>query len=162
TRRLLERLAEQNVQYAEIIIAAGVTLWKGQEFGPIFEAIVAAAEGAPVRTRWIFDAVRQFGVEQAMQVAAGAAARQGPGVVAFGIGGSEMRGPAEWFTEVFAFAKRAGLHLVAHAGEGTSPASIRAAVDLGVERIGHGISAIEDERLLRELRERDIPLEVCV
>src|SRR5512140_693809 len=44
TRRLLERLAAQNVRYAEIIIAAGVVLWKGQEFAPIFDAVAAAAE----------------------------------------------------------------------------------------------------------------------
>jgi aminodeoxyfutalosine deaminase len=162
TRRLLERLASQNVRYAEIIVAAGVVLWKEQEFGPIFDAIAAAAAESPVETRWIFDAVRQFGVEQARIIAEWAAERQDRGVVAFGIGGSETRGPAEWFGDVFAFAKREGLHLVAHAGEGTSPQSIRAALEIGAERIGHGISAVEDEALMRCLRERDIPVEVCV
>jgi len=162
TRRLLEQLADQNVQYAEIIIAAGVVLWKGQEFGPIFDAVSAAAETSPVRVRWILDAVRQFGVEQAMQVAELAAARRNRGVVAFGIGGSEERGPAEWFAAVFDFARSAGLHLTAHAGEGTSPGSVWAALELGAERIGHGISAIEDPALLRHLRVRNIPLEICI
>jgi len=162
TRRLLERLAAQNVRYAEIIIAAGVVLWKEQDFAPIFDAIVEAAAESPVETRWIFDAIRQFGVEPARQVAEWAAERQDRGVVAFGIGGSEARGPAEWFQDVFAFAKREGLHLVAHAGEGTSPQSIWAALDVGAERIGHGISAIDDPALMRHLGERDIPLEICI
>src|SRR5215471_7904682 len=89
TRRLLERLAAQNVRYAEITLAAGVVLWKGEEFGPIFEAVRRAACGSPVEVRWILDAVRQFGVEQAMCVAELAAERIADGVVAYGIGGSE-------------------------------------------------------------------------
>ncbi|MGO9231412.1 MAG: adenosine deaminase [Bryobacteraceae bacterium] len=162
TRRLLERLAAQNVRYAEIIIAAGVVLWKKQEFGPIFDAIDDAAHGSPVKVRWILDAVRQFGVEPAMEVAQLAAARQDRGVVAIGIGGSEERGPAEWFQDVFAFAKSAGLHLTAHAGEGTSPESVWEALALGAERIGHGIAAVRDPGLLRHLRDRDIPLEISI
>src|SRR5438270_8994627 len=51
TRRLLESLAAQNVTYAEITVAAGVVLWKGQEFAPIFDAIHAAAADSPVETR---------------------------------------------------------------------------------------------------------------
>lgn len=162
TRRLLERLAAQNVRYAEIILAAGVVLWKGQEFAPIFDSVREAAQGSPVEVRWIFDAVRQFGIEPAMQVAKWAAERVADGVVALGIGGSEERGPAEWFSGVFGFARSAGLRLVAHAGEGTSPASVWAALALGAERIGHGISSIDDPGLVRHLREHDTPLEVCI
>ncbi|HUK17522.1 MAG TPA: adenosine deaminase [Bryobacteraceae bacterium] len=161
-RRLLERLASQNVRYVEIIVAAGVVLWKEQEFEPIFQAIAAAAAESPVEVRWILDAVRQFGVEQAMQVAHLAAERRERGVVAFGIGGSEERGPAEWFTGVFAFAKSAGLRLTAHAGESMGPESVWAALGLGAERIGHGIAAARDPALLRHLRERDIPLEISI
>ena len=162
TRRLLERLEAENVRYAEIMLAAGVILWKGQDFEPVFEAVREAALGSRVQVRWILDAVRQFGAEQAMQVAEWAAERTGRGVAAFGIGGSEERGPAEWFTEVFAFARSAGLRLTAHAGETGDPESIRAALRLGVERIGHGIAAAGDPELMRELRERDIPLEISI
>jgi len=162
TRRLLERLAAQNVKYAEIIVAAGVVLWKEQQFAPIFDAVHAAAEGSPVRVRWILDAVRQFGAEQAMQVAELAVERREQGVVALGIGGSEERGPAVWFKDAYAYAKDAGLHLHAHAGESMGPESIWDALALGAERIGHGITAIRDPRLLDRLRERDIPLEICI
>jgi hypothetical protein len=51
TRRLLERLAAQNVRYAEIIVSAGVVLWKGQEFAPIFDAIHDAAADSPVEVQ---------------------------------------------------------------------------------------------------------------
>jgi len=162
TRRLLERLAAEYVRYAEIILAAGVVLWKGQEFAPIFDAIREAAAGSPVEVRWILDAVRQFSVEQAQQVAELAAERMDRGVVALGMGGSEERGQTEWFTEVFAFAKNAGLRLVAHAGESTGPESVWAALKLGAERIGHGIAAARDAELMRQLREQDIPLEICL
>ncbi len=162
TRRLLERLEAENVRYAEITIAAGVVLWKEQQFAPIFDAIRDAARASPVDVRFLLDAVRQFGAAHAQTVAELAAERVGKGVVAFGIGGSEERGPAEWFRETFAFAKKAGLRLTAHAGEAAGPESVWAALAIGAERIGHGIAAARDEALMRELRERNIPLEVCV
>ncbi len=162
TRRLLETLAAQNIRYAEITLAAGVVLWKEQDFAPVFDAICDAATGSAVEVRWILDAVRQFGVEPAMTVARWAAERIDRGVVAFGIGGSEERGPALLFRDVFAFARSAGLRLVAHAGEGTTPQSIRDALAIGAERIGHGIAAIHDPALMEHLRARDIPLEISI
>ena len=162
TRRLLQRLEQQDVRYAEIIIAAGVVLWKDQEFGPIFDAVREAATESTVEVQWILDAVRQFGAGHVRRVAELAAERVDRGVVAFGIGGSEERGPAEWFGDAFAFAKSAGLRLTAHAGESMGPESIWAALRLGAERIGHGIAAAQNPDLMRHLRERDIPLEICV
>ena len=162
TRALLARLAAEQIRYAEINLSAGVVLWKEQEFAPIYTAVRQAATESPVEVHWILDAIRHFGAEHAMQVAELAAERVNDGVVAFGIGGDEKRGPAAWFGEVFDFAKSAGLRLTPHAGEIVGPESVWAALELGADRIGHGIRAIDDPALLRHLRDRDIPLEVSI
>lgn len=162
TRRLLERLARQNVRYAEITLSAGVILWRKQNFAPIYDAVRDTAAESGVAVHWILDAVRHFGPEHAMQVAQLAAERVNDGVVAFGIGGDEARGPAEWFRDVFALARAQGLRLTAHAGETCGPQSVWEAIDIGAERIGHGIASAGDPALLRELRDRAIPLEICL
>ena len=96
------------------------------------------------------------------RVAEFAASRVDDGVVAFGIGGDEARGPARLFQETFRNASAHGLRLTAHGGETTGPESIWEALEMGAERIGHGIRAIDDPVLVRHLRDHDIPLEVCL
>jgi len=162
TRRLLERLADQDVTYAELTLSAGVVLWKKQDLAAVYDAVWKESQRSCVRTRWILDAIRHFGPEHGREVARFAVARRDDGVIAYGIGGDEARGPAEWFRDVFAFARDSGLHLVCHAGETVGPESIWAALAIGAERIGHGISAAQDPALMARLRELDIPLEVCV
>jgi len=161
-RNALASLARQNVRYAEITLSAGVVLWKKQDFAPIYEAVRREAAGSPVAVRWNLDAIRHFGAEHAMQVAELAAERVSDGVVSFGIGGDEVRGPAEWFAEVYEFAKAGGLRLTAHAGETAGPESVWGALRLGAERIGHGIRAVDDPGLVRHLRDQNIPLEICI
>lgn len=162
TRRLLERLAGQNVTYAEITLSAGMILWRGLDLAAIYDAIWSETRNSSLRAFWILDAVRQFGAEPARPVAEFAVARRDKGVIAFGLGGYEERGPAEWFREVFQFAKDGGLHLVCHAGETAGPESIWAALEIGAQRIGHGITAAVDPALLEALRVRSIPLEICI
>ena len=166
TTRLMEWLKTQNIKYAEVIFSAGVVLWKKQSVEAVFDAISAAAAEAEtrpgVRVRWIMDAIRHFGVEHAREVLGWAIRYRERGVVAFGIGGDEKRGPAELFTNVYREAREAGLRLTAHAGEAVGPESIRKAVELlGAERIGHGLTAIQDPSVMALLGERRIPLEVC-
>jgi aminodeoxyfutalosine deaminase len=160
--RMARSLEAQNVRYAEVIFSAGVILWKQQEVAPIFAAVREAVAGSPVQVRWIFDAIRHFGPEHVMQVAEVAVALAGDGVAAFGIGGDEARGPAEWFGEIYAFAHRGGLRLTAHAGEAAGPDSVWKALEIGAERIGHGIRSIEDPVLVRHLADRGIPLEISI
>jgi aminodeoxyfutalosine deaminase len=161
-RRMAETLVRENVRYAEVIFSVGVVLWKKQEVTPIFQAIRQAVADAGVEVRWIVDAIRHFGPEHVMRVAEEAAALAGEGVVAFGIGGDEARGPAEWFGEIYTFARAKGLRLTAHAGEAAGPESVWKALEIGAERIGHGIRSIEDPVLVRHLADRRIPLEVCI
>ena len=161
-RRLLEDLARQNVSYTEITLSAGVVLWKKQDFAPIYDAVQREAMRQRVEVQWNLDAVRHFGAKHAMQVAELAAERVGQGVVSFGIGGDEERGPAAWFGEAYSFARAHGLRLTAHAGETAGPESVWEALRLGAERIGHGIRAVEDAALVCHLAGHDIPLEICI
>ena len=162
TRRLLERLHQQNVLYAEITLSAGVILWRKQNLAEVYRAIREEAAKSPVQVYWIFDAIRQFGVEQAQTVADRAVEYENDGVVAYGIGGDEEKGPANWFHDVFAFTKRNGLRAVPHAGETVGPKSVWDALNLGADRIGHGITSVRDEALMRHLRDANIPLEICI
>src|SRR5262249_19294231 len=121
TARLMEWLAEQNVRYAEVTLAVGVLLWKKQSVEAVFETICRAASETEhrsgVRVNWIFDGIRQFGVDHVHAVLGWAKQYQDRGVVAFGIGGDEIRGPAELFQDIYREARDAGLHVTAHAGE---------------------------------------------
>jgi adenosine deaminase/aminodeoxyfutalosine deaminase len=161
-RRLFERLATEGVVYAEVTLSAGMMLWKGHEFAPIYEALQREACSAPLKVFWILDATRQFGAEAAKPVFELAAERLNDGVVAIGIGGHESGGPALWFKDLYREACDRGLRLTAHAGETTDAQSIWDALEIGAERIGHGIRAIDDPKLMEHLRDRDIPLEISI
>ncbi|MBI3934690.1 MAG: adenosine deaminase [Acidobacteria bacterium] len=167
TYRVLRRMARQNMRYAEIILSAGVMLWKGQDIITMFTGVDAGVRKAQqefgIRVQWIFDAVRQFPVEQAWTVARAAAKLRSRGVIGIGIGGDEAAGPAQRFREVFDFARKEGLRLVAHAGETVGPESIWSALnDLGAERIGHCLSAAQDPELLEHIASNQIPVEICL
>jgi len=162
TRHLLESLASQGVTYAEITLSAGVVLWKQQDLAAVYDTVWRESQRSSVRTFWILDAIRQFGAEKGMDVAKFAVSRRDEGTVAYGIGGDEVRGPAHWFRDVFAYARDGGLHLVCHAGETAGPESVLGALAIGAERIGHGIAAAQDPALMAQLRDDNVPLEVCI
>ena len=171
---MIRTLAAQGCVHAEVYISWGILL----RFKPqlAIEAVMDAVEAARLRAErefgvsvlWIIDAVRHFGLEEAAAVFQLAARLKDkyPSIVGIGIGGDEERGPAGPFRELYAEAKAAGLHLLAHAGESTGPvngpASIWAALNIGAERIGHGLQAQHDADLLRVLAERQIPIELNV
>src|ERR1700722_6776286 len=162
TRYLLDSLAAQEVTYAEVTLSAGVVLWKQQDLAAVYDAVWRESQRSSVQTFWILDAIRQFGAEKGMEVAEFAVSRRDQGAIAYGIGGDEVRGPAHWFRDVFAYARDNGLRLVCHAGETAGPESVWGALAIGAERIGHGISAVKDPALMAQLRADNVPLEVCI
>jgi adenosine deaminase len=84
------------------------------------------------------------------------------GVVGFGLSNDERRGMARDFDRAFAIAREGGLLAAPHGGELTGPASVRDCLDdLRAARVGHGVRAAEDPRVLRKLAERGVTCEVC-
>lgn len=160
-----EELLTQNVVYTEFTLSVGIMLLRGQDPQRNFEALLEATipfEQRGLRANWIFDAVRQFGPEAAMDVVEWAHKCQSKRIVAFGIGGDELSIPTKAFQRVYERAGEYGMHRLIHAGEIGGPENIREAVEiLGAERIGHGIGAIHDEPLMEMLKDRGITLEVC-
>ncbi len=169
TWRMAQRLAQQGVVHAEVYVSVGVVYyWRRCEFEPLFLGMERARARAEselgLSLYWIFDAVRHFGPEEAARVFRKAAdlRTQFPSIVGIGIGGDERRTGAEPFRDLYAKARDAGLRLTAHAGETVGPEGIWGALNIGAERLGHALSAIQDPELMGVLAERQIPLEICV
>jgi aminodeoxyfutalosine deaminase len=166
TYRLMQKLKQQGVVHAEVYVSVGVVRWRGQEFGPLFEGMERGRERGQrdfgVSLLWIFDAVRHFGPEAAAEVFDLAAKLRERNVIGIGIGGDELRGPAEWFRDLYKKAADEGLRLTAHAGETGTPESVWAALNIGAERIGHGLAIAQDPDLAEVLAEKQIPVEICL
>lgn len=166
TYRLMQKLRQQNVMHAEVYVSVGVIRWRGQDFAPIFEGLERGRERGlkdfGVSLLWIFDAVRHFGVEPAAEVFDLAAGLLDRNVAGIGIGGDERRGPAEWFQSLYKKAAEQGLRLTAHAGETAGPEAVWGALNIGAERIGHGLAIARDPELQEVLAHKQVAVEVCV
>ena len=167
TYRMMQKLHAQNVLHAEVYVSVGVVQWRGQEFAPLFEGLERGRQRGE----------RDFGMSLLLDLRRGPPLRrrrsatrggrshslQGQKCVGIGIGGDERRAAPEQFREVYEHAAQQGLRLTVHAGETVGPESIWGALrELKAERIGHGLHAIEDPKLVRYLAEKQIPVEVCI
>lgn len=167
TRAVLEESAASGVVYSETFLSPDFC--GGRDVGAWREYLHAIREGAEmaerdhgITLRGIITCIRHFGPDKARETARCAAETAGDWIVGFGIAGDEKVGKPADYAWSFDMAREAGLRLTAHAGEWGGPDSVRDAVrDLAVERIGHGVRAIEDLALVDELAETGIVLECC-
>ncbi|MBL8995408.1 MAG: adenosine deaminase, partial [Spirochaetia bacterium] len=164
---LRKYIKDNNIVYAEIFLAISKFVQKGFRYEDMVEILsnrireFERKEGNKVRL--IIDVGRTFGPKSAQENLERVLAHPQEMVLGIGLGGDEKTGAAPKFIKTFKQAIKNGLHVVAHAGEDVGPKSIWDAVKkLGAERIGHGLAAIEDPKLMQYLQSKKIPVEVCL
>jgi len=167
TGTVLQESAASGVIYCETFLSPDfcggrdLAAWRDY-LAAIAEAAAAAERAHGIILRGIVTPIRHFGPDVARETALCAAETAGDFIVGFGLAGDEKKWQPIDFKWSFDMAREAGLRLTCHAGEWGGPESVRAAWrDLGVERIGHGVRAIEDARLVDELAAAGVVLECC-
>lgn len=176
TKDYLSKNAAEGGVYAELIVSpmhmatevnpkTGKAELSAPRYAAMLEAMSSAAEevkeSTGLETRFVATGVRNLGAENVTEVAKFVRDNPHPMVTGFGIAGNERAGKFDDFAEALSIAKSAGLKLALHAGEICGPESIRDAVRLGASRVGHGVSAVQDPALMKELAEKNVMVEVC-
>jgi adenosine deaminase len=164
---LAEDLAQEGVWYVEVRFCPTLFTTRGL---PLEEAVAAPLRGLRraearfgIRTAVILCALRHLDAHHSCTVAELALAFRDAGVVGFDLAGPEHGHPVAPHAAAFERVAREGLAITVHAGEAFGPPSIRQALVEGrAHRIGHGVRLIDDPRWLAYVRDRRIPVEICL
>ena len=169
TEEALERIAyelcvdsaAENIDYLEVRWAPRLHLRRGLTVEQVIRAVLSGLESGPIEAFAIVCAMRQHATEDNIELARLAGAFVGRGVVGFDLAGDEVRFPAARQRPAFDAARAAGLHLTCHAGEAGEPSNVEEALDLGVERIAHGVIGARDPRIVERVRSEGVVLDMC-
>jgi adenosine deaminase len=159
--------AEDNIKYLELrfnpLAQARVQGFPLDEVTSwICGAVAKAQRDHDVRVNLILSIRRDVGLDVAAEIADLAVAHLRDGVVGLDLTGDEIGYSADRFADVFRRARQQGLNVTVHAGEAGGADNVRQAIEqLGAQRIGHGIRAIENSQVVHLIQERGIVLEVC-
>lgn len=160
-------LVENGIVYSEVFFAPTAFLKKGFSYPKMIEIFSKRIEEIKAKDnitiKLLMDVSRTFGCENAMNNLNLLKQYPCKHIIGIGLGGAESKGPAKEYTAVYEQAIKDGFKVVAHAGEDVGPESIWDAINfLKVQRIGHGITAIQDNNLMEESVKTKIPYEVCI
>lgn len=160
-------LINNNIVYTEAFFAPTAFLKKGFDYKKmidIFSKNIKKIKGKDkITIKLLMDVSRTFGAENAMNNYNLLLQHPCEDIIGIGLGGAESKGAARDYKEVYEKAIRNGHKVTAHAGEDVGAASIWEAIDiLHCTRIGHGVSAREDTKLIQTLKERQVGVECCV
>jgi aminodeoxyfutalosine deaminase len=172
-------MMNQNIRYREMYISIyqHLHIWKKNlhlhdVFDGLFMGCQKARDDFDVEMQWIFGIPRNrhfsghnpriFDPTIATNVLDDALQGREYGVIGIGLGGNESDAPPDPFRNVFQQAKQMGLRSIPHAGETDGANSVWGAIkELQADRICHGVRSIEDMNVVKELVERQVPLDIC-
>lgn len=160
-------LVKNGISYAEVFFAPTAFLklgFKYEEMVKVFDEKIAKIKAKRgITVKLLMDVSRTFGCENAMNNYNLLKQFPSENVIGIGLGGAEAKGPAKEYAPVFQKALSEGYKAVAHAGEDVGPESMWDAINLcHAQRLGHGITAIQDEKLMDELKKSQLPIEICI
>jgi adenosine deaminase len=168
TREFLIGQAAQNIKYSEVTFTpysqfVNSGLGFHEQMDAVNKARLWAEKELGVQMAVIVDIPRLISSEEGDIIADWIIERYGDGMlIAMGLGGPEKGHPPIKFKSAFDKVRKAGIPCILHAGETQGPESIWQALEVADSlRIGHGVRAIEDPKLIAHLRDKQIPLEVC-
>ena len=164
TYAYLKNCAANNVIYIEAMISSTHAKLKGMTYDSFLEGIYEASQQAEndfgIISRFIMNGIRHLGPKSVHETADEVLKKPHPYLVGFGLAGDELHFPPILFTKTFDMLKEAKFPITVHAGEWDGPENIRNAINfLHPIRLGHGVRAIEDPNLIKEIIDKDIVLE---
>lgn len=162
SKDLVDRLAKQNVIYAEIRFAPMFHTNEGLTYEEVVEAVLEGLQSHPnIKTNLILCMMRGLPKENNLKTIEVAEKYLNKGVCALDLAGAEDKYKVDDYLGLFEIAKSKHIPFICHAGENGSADEVRKAINIGAKRIGHGIHAIESEKVLDLIKEKNILLEIC-
>lgn len=157
----------QNVVYAEVFFDPQAHTTRGIPFETVIEGLHKAQEDAErslgVRSQLIMCFLRDLTAESAMETLEQSLPYRDR-IVGVGLDSDEKGNPPVKFKDVFARARREGYRLTMHCDvdQQDSVAHIWQCLDeIEVERVDHGVNALEDATLIKEITRRRLGLTLC-
>ena len=165
TFELLEDLAKDNYIYVELRFAPHLHLQKGLNIDEVVESVIDGINEAEklyeIKANVLLCVMRHMNVNLGYEIVDLAKKYLGNKVCGLDLAGDEFNYSVMLFEKVFKKAQEENVPFTIHSGEAKGAESIVDALKVGALRLGHGIRAFEDFRLLKELKEKRITLECC-
>lgn len=159
---LLVRLKSQNVIYAEIRFAPQFHTKKGLTQEEVVKTVINARKKVNIKSNFILCIMRGKDNKKANYETVEVAKKYlNKGVCALDLAGAEAIFKTYEYEEIFKYIRNNNIPFTIHAGEADGIDSIKSAIKFGAKRIGHGVRAVEDTKLIEEIKKNDIVLEVC-